>query len=99
MAKSVKWNERALTTFHDTAIYLEENYSPKAADNFVNSVFDKIELLKKAPTLGRKAPKRKTIRFVLVGKYRRLYYRINGSELIISSFFDTRQHPDKDIHQ
>jgi len=99
MVKSVKWNEKALTTFYDTAIYLEENYSSSAADNFVNSVFDKIELLKKCPTLGRKAPKRKTIRFVLIGKHRRLYYRLNGSELIISSLFDTRQHPDKDTHQ
>jgi len=99
MVKSVKWNKRALDTFYETATYLEENFSKTAADNFVQKVFEKIEWLKKYPTFGRKAPKRKTIRFILIDKNRRLYFRVEGSQLIISSIFDTRQHPDKDVHQ
>jgi len=99
MVKSIKWNKRALDTFYKTANYLEQNFSEKTANNFVNSILDKIEVVKKYPSIGRKAPKRKTIRFVLVGKYRRLYYRIEGSQLVISSIFDTRQHPSSDTHQ
>ncbi|MBI5917010.1 MAG: type II toxin-antitoxin system RelE/ParE family toxin [Bacteroidetes bacterium] len=99
MAKTVKWNKQALQTFHDTATYLEENFSRQAALNFVNDIFEKVEAVRKYPTIGRKAPKRKTVRFILVGKHRRLYYRLEGKYLVISSIFDTRQHPDKDVHQ
>ncbi len=99
MDKKVRWNKRALDNFENIAQYLEEVHSIQAAENFVSEVFAKIEVLKKYPTIGRKAPKRKTVRFVLVGKYRRLYYRTSGRHLIISSIFDTRQHPKGDIHQ
>lgn len=99
MAKKLKWNNRALDTFHDIAVYLEEEYSTKTSERFVQKVFDKIQVLQKYPTIGRKAPKRKSVRFILVEKHYRLYYRISGNTLIISSLFDTRQNPKKDIHQ
>ena len=62
-------------------------------------VLAKIEVIKKHPTVGRKAPKRKTVRFILARKHFRIYYRLHGNTVIISSLFDTRQHPSKDIHQ
>ena len=74
MAKKIKWNNRALNTFHDVAVYLEEQHSTKISEKFVQTVFAKIEVLQKYPTIGRKAPNRKTIRFVLVEKHYRLYY-------------------------
>lgn len=99
MAKQIKWNKRALADFKSIAEYLEENFSFQSAQNFVDQLYEKIEAVSKHPTIGRKAPKRKTVRFILVGKHRRLYYRIEGRNIIVSSIFDTRQHPDKDIHQ
>lgn len=42
MVKAVRWNKRALDTFYETANYLEENFSEKAANNFVNSILDKV---------------------------------------------------------
>ncbi len=99
MVEKIKWNERALNSFHDIAVYLESEYSTKTSEKFVQNVFDKIAALQKYPTIGRKAPKRKSIRFILVEKHYRLYYRVSGSTLIISTIFDTRQNPKKDIHQ
>ncbi len=99
MARQVKWNKRALADFKVIAEYLEENFSYQSAQNFVDKIYDKIDAVSKHPTIGRKAPKRKTVRFILVDKNRRLYYRMEGRTLIISSIFDTRQHPDKDIHR
>ena len=99
MAKKIKWNDRALNTFHAVAVYLEEEYSTQTSEKFVQTVFTKIEALQKYPTIGRKAPNRKTIRFVLVEKHYRLYYRVSGATLVICSLFDTRQHPNKDIYR
>ena len=88
-----------MAEFYQIASYLEENFSKQAADNFVDTVSEKIDWVSKFPTVGRIAPKRKTVRFILAGKNRRLYYRIDGATIIISHIFDTRQHPDKNIHQ
>ena len=86
MVKSVKWNKRVLDTFYETAEYLEENFSQKAANNFVNSILDKIEVIKKYPDIGRKTPKRRTIRFVLVGKHRRLSIELKVADLSSQAF-------------
>ncbi len=99
MVKLVKWNKRALEQLENTAQYLEDNYSKTSADQFVQQVFDRIRVLEKYPNIGRKAPNRKTVRFILVGKNLRLYYRLQGSTLIISSLFDTRQDRGKDVHR
>ena len=98
MAKKIKWNDHALNTFHAVAFYLEDEYSTQTSEKFVQTVFTKIEALQKYPTIGRKAPNRKTIRFVLVEKHYRLYYRVSGTTLVIC-LFDTRQHPNKDIYR
>ena len=49
MAKKIKWNDRALNSFHDIAVYLEEQYSTKTSEKFVQTVFAKIEVLQKYP--------------------------------------------------
>lgn len=99
MVKQIKWNKKAVADLNGIALYLEENFSFQTAQNFVDQIYEKIEVICKYPTMGRKAPKRKTVRFILVGKHRRLYYRKEGGTLVISSIFDTRQNPDKDIHR
>ena len=99
MVKTIKWSKRAKTEFFRIATYLEENFSKQTADNFADVIAKKVEWLAKFPNVGRKAPIRKTVRFILVGRNRRIYYRIVGQTIVISHIFDTRQHPDKDIHQ
>ncbi len=98
MVKQIKWNDRATADLYKIAKYLEENVSYQSAQNFADRVRKRVEDISKHPSMGRKAPKRKTIRFVLLGKHRRIYYRTQGQTLIISSIFDTRQHPGKDFH-
>lgn len=44
---------------------------------------------------GRPVPPLKTIRFVRIGKYHRMYYRKHGLTLHITHFFDMRQDPKK----
>lgn len=45
MAKKIKWNDLALNKFHYIAVYLEEKYSTKTSEKFVQTVFAKIEAL------------------------------------------------------
>ncbi len=75
--------------------YYDKQHSFQTAQKFVKKVDSKIELLKKQPLMGRKVTTMKSVRFVLVDDNRRMYYRIHGTTIFITTFFDTRQNPNK----
>ena len=95
MAKRIEWTQKAIHELSQTIKYLKSEVSMTSAERFTNLIQQRIEQVEKYPTMGRKAPNRKTVRFVLVGKNHRLYYRVHGSILYITALFDTRQAPDK----
>ena len=99
MVKKIRWNKLATSSLSQIAEYLEDEASFESAMRFVTIVYDKIEMVKRFPEIGRRAPKTKTIRFIKVDKARRMYYRKNGQTLHIVWFFDTRQDPSKNIYQ
>jgi plasmid stabilization system protein ParE len=98
MVKKVRWNKLATSGLSQIAEYLEAEASYEQATKFVNLVYDKIDVLKKYPEMGRPAPKTKTIRFIKIDKNRGMYFRKNGTTLHIVWFFDTRQDPSKNLY-
>ncbi len=95
MVQKVIFTKTAERAFSDIANFLEENASIRMAQQFVNSVDEKIERLKEHPYIGRPSMKAKTVRKINVSKNIQMMYRVVGKTLVISNFFDTRQHPDK----
>jgi plasmid stabilization system protein ParE len=95
MAHRIEWNKRAINELRDIITYLVQHDARHAVASFNQKVKDKIVKIDQNITIGRKAPKAKTICFVLIGKYHRLYYRKIGATLRIVCFFDTRQDPSK----
>jgi plasmid stabilization system protein ParE len=91
MVKRIEWSKKAIGELYQVLGYLKSEVSVGSSENFLDLVEKHIEKIKKYPTKGRQAPNRKTIRFVLVGKNHRLYYRPHGSILYITALFDTRQ--------
>ncbi len=79
----------------DFVDYYDKQHSFQTAQKFIKAVDSKIELLKKQPLIGRKVLTMKTIRFIIVDDKRRMYYRVHGSTIFITAFFDTRQNPNK----
>jgi plasmid stabilization system protein ParE len=95
MVKRIEWSKKAIGELYHVLGYLKNEVSITSSERFLDLVESHIEKIKKYPTKGRQAPNRKTIRFVLVGKNHRLYYRPHGSILYITALFDTRQDIDK----
>lgn len=95
MVKRVIWSKKAIGELYHTMGYLRSEISVNSSEKFFNLVEKHIEEIQKHPTKGRPVPNRKTIRFVLVGKNHRLYYRPHGSVLFITTLFDTRQDASK----
>ena len=95
MVKSVEWNRKALRKMRETVMYLKTEVSDSAAKKYADNVYGVIERLKDQPFIGRPVPTTKTVRFIRVDKNRQMFYRLDGTTLHISNFFDTRQDPDK----
>ena len=99
MVKIVKWNNRAVAKLDNWVDYLENEVSFQAASNLLKGVSEKIDFLKKHPTVGRRVPSMKTVRFINLDKHRQMFYRVHGSTAFITDFFDVRQNPDKRPYQ
>ncbi len=95
MVTKIIWTKAADKKFDAITTYLHDKASLQAAQSFVKLVYVKIDLLAKHPTLGRKIVDTKSIRVLNFGKYHQLYYRVEGTSLYISNFFDTRQDSQK----
>ena len=95
MAKRIEWSQKAIRELSNNINYLKREISLTSAERFAQLIRQRIEQVEKQPTMGRKTPNHKTVRFVLVGKNHRLYYRVHGSTLFITAIFDTRQDPNK----
>jgi plasmid stabilization system protein ParE len=95
MAISVNWHNDAIRDLSELIDYFESEGAIQAAFDFREKLADKIDFIAKYPGAGRPTPKRKNLRYILIDKHRRMYYRHTSKSLTILAFFDARQHPDK----
>ncbi len=95
MVKKIEWTKTSLVDLSQILIYLRDEVSENASIKFAGLVKLKISQLADNNFEGRSIPNRKSIRFILLGKYHRLYYRRHGNILYVTRFYDTRQNPNK----
>jgi plasmid stabilization system protein ParE len=95
MAKRVEWSQTAAAELGQVLTYLRFEISYQTAVNFNELLQNKIDLLQSNRLEGRPVLNRKSVRFILLGKHHRLYYRRHGLSLYIARLYDTRQNSDK----
>ncbi len=94
MTINVIWHTDAIEGYEAVVDYFQNEGFVTAAENFVKNVNEIVASISKFPGRGRPSSKR-NIRYILVDKNRRMYYAYENDTLIILSFFNARQHPDK----
>ncbi len=94
MVNKIVWTEKATNQVEEILLFLSQEISESTAVKFLETILKKIKSLENNSYEGRPVPNMRTIRFVLIGKYHRLYYRRNGLTLFITQIFDTRQNPN-----
>ena len=97
--KTIEWLNKALIELFEVAAYLQNEFGAETAQKFVSRAFARAEFVARHPDVGRKSKRFKTVRFVLLGKYHRMYYRLDGSNLYVTYLFDTRQSPEKNSYR
>jgi plasmid stabilization system protein ParE len=92
MAKAIIWTPEAEETFDAIINYLENNWTEREIEYFINTTNKVIELLAENPKIYRKT-NRKNIHEALVTPHNLLIYKINTTHIDLLMFWDTRQNP------
>lgn len=96
MAYKVIWAPKAIITFENVIDYLQDHWTDKQIEYFVERTDKTIHLLSNNPYLFRGSEK-ENLHEVIITKHNLLLYQITTKENTIEllSFFDTRQNPKK----
>jgi plasmid stabilization system protein ParE len=95
MVKRIEWTDTAVRKYREIIFYYKKQDARKAAAHFQKAVNKKIMQLEQQPYSGRQSPKLKTVRLVNIDAHRQMAYRIHGTTLFITNFWDMRQNPKK----
>jgi plasmid stabilization system protein ParE len=94
MAKQIIWLKSARDSYKSIVEYLHSQWSEKVAQDFIEKVDDKLELLKIFPQLGAESDKKKGVRKLVLSTHNTLIYRIKGEVIVLLSIYDSRRNPD-----
>ena len=75
--------------------YIENEFGLLVAQWFAKQLDKKFITLQQQPFIGQPSVYIQNIRSIHAGKHNRLYYRIEGNEIIIVNMYDTRINPKK----
>jgi plasmid stabilization system protein ParE len=97
MVQKIIWSPLAIKTYITNINYLQQTWTQKEIDKFVDATERKLELLKSQPNIGALTNKRLHVRKTLIGRRILLIYRYKPrkDEIELLQFFNTWQHPGK----
>jgi plasmid stabilization system protein ParE len=95
VALEIKWSKRADKSFDRIIDYLHAEWGEQVVQAFVRKTYDFLEILAEFPEIGSTQVKEKAIRGFVLIKQVIVFYKVQGSSIILIDFFDTRQDPKK----
>lgn len=98
MAKNIAWLNTAWRQYQGILSYLYEHASLAAVERFNKEIDKKLDRIAKYPESGHPAPIT-GVRFIIISKRYRLYYRHHGPMLYLVFLWDTRQNPGKNPYR
>ncbi|NOS85361.1 MAG: type II toxin-antitoxin system RelE/ParE family toxin [Ignavibacteria bacterium] len=93
MALKIVFNKRADNKLDSTLEYLKSEWSVRVANEFLEHLYETLDVLSIFPEIGTIIDDLKEIRGFLATKQIKVYYRIKDNKLIVLNFIDTRQKP------
>lgn len=89
----ILWTDYALKELQKTIEYLESNFSEKEVKRLALKIENIIALISQNPKIFVKSESKNVYRVVIL-KFNTMYYRVNGGNVEILSFFSNRQNPE-----
>lgn len=99
MAYEIVIKKRFTNKVQKVLVYLENEWSHKAAVDFLTKIDRRIDLLTKQPHIGAPSAKIKDVRGLLITRHNKMYYKISGNKVIILNMYDTRMNPKRNPYK
>lgn len=96
----VRWTPTAKQSFFSILDYLEESWSIREVNSFIEEVNTLLDQISQQPKMFPESSKKKHIRIGFITKDNSLYYRYSPrkKEIELLVFWDNRQDPEKLIY-
>lgn len=94
MSYSIEWSDEAETTYIRILLYLEEKWTIREVRHFMARTEEVLGFIDKNPGIYPHSEKQKIHRAVVTTQVS-LYYEVHEQKIILLSFSDNRQDPDK----
>lgn len=93
----ISWTPTARKTYFKVLEYLDEAWTQREIQNFVERTEKVLKLIAKDSEMFEASRMKKNIRKGLITKHNTLYYRIRSrkQEIELITFWDNRQNPEK----
>ena len=95
MEREIVVSKRFLNRTLQVCEYLNKKFSSKTALLFLERVEERLELVSKYPTIGKKSLNKEGIRSILLNPHHLIFYRVSKNRVEIVDLFDMRQDPEK----
>lgn len=93
--KKVVWSSVAHKSYRDNLLYLKENWSKKEIKRFMDAVDIAVINISANPLIGNPAEENYHYRKYLVVEQIYLYYRITSNVILLASFWNNYQDPER----
>jgi plasmid stabilization system protein ParE len=97
MTLLVEWTKEAEITYSSIILAIGNRWSPREIENFIARTEQVIHLIQKNPLLYPNS-KSVAIHRAVVARQTSLYYQVLNNKIVLLSFEDNRQNPDKTKH-
>jgi plasmid stabilization system protein ParE len=95
MPLKVTISERAQKNLDQIVVYLEQEWSSRIRDKYLNLLARKVKFISENPLLFQASSKSKAIRRCVLNKQTALYYRVRKDEIEIVTIQHTRSNDRK----
>jgi hypothetical protein len=97
MSYSVEWTAEAEIAYTTILLYLEQKWTDREVRNFIYRTEEVLQLIKNNPLVYPRS-KHQEIHRALVSSQTSLYYEVNPGKIVLLSFSDNRQDPQKQVY-
>ncbi len=95
MALQIITKKRYQNNLKKILSYLVLYWNKNVAEEFIDLLFKKYELLSTIPNIGVQILPSKNVRSIVITKHNKVYYKVEKGHLIIINIIDTRRNPKK----
>jgi plasmid stabilization system protein ParE len=91
----ILWTKKSRKRFAEIVDYIQSKFGDASSQSFITKTKDFTRLLFEFPEMGTLEIRDKKVRGFQLTKQTRVFYRLKNDQIILLTFFDSRQSPRK----